>query len=66
MTNFNGTDISDMDDEERIAAIKRLIRTLEAQVATDFTHNEPMKARIKTYRKWLREIETENGTHGYC
>lgn len=64
--NFNGTDISDMDDEERIAAIKRLIRNLEGQIATDFTHNEPMKARLKQYKKWLREMESESDLHGYC
>jgi hypothetical protein len=61
---IDGFDLEDHDD--RVAAIKRLIATLEEQIRTDFTHNEPMKARVKQYRKWLREIEIEEGLHGFC
>lgn len=64
MNYIDGLDMADHDD--KVAAIRRLIAVLEAQIAEDFTHNEPMKARVKQYKKWLREIENESSLHGYC
>lgn len=45
------------DDRDRFTHIRLLIAVVEQQIAED-CFNEPMKPRLRQYRRWLRELES--------
>lgn len=44
-------------EAERLEAIRRLIDIFEQQVDEDFTFDMKARARIRRYRRWLKELE---------